>query len=401
VVVAASLAVPDHGTLKLGIAEALGCTGGGPGTGVTEQRWQRLAPTTQPGAVTALATDGFLPLRGLYTGLSVEEALASINLIVTDETGKKLPGSIKAFGGPNRQVFGWTATEPLAIGQHLTAFVSVASMFDPLSNLTQTYALQVVGPPEALPEPSAVFYGWTDTYKGVGPMALCQVAVSSCGGPTMREVSSNFEATGHAVELFSKVAPQSGVAWEISLASPAGSPESTSYSSYPVVVTSAYEGAQVFGEIAFTLTTAEVCAVVITKDLRTGAEVRGDVCGVPQPAVRIKTDGLSLSACSEPPSAAARDLWCEARKKDSQSCDLPAANPNEPTVPAANPSEPTVPGPVVSDPMNADASDSDRGPATSKGCQLGGSGSPGSGGAWALSLAALGVAAARRRRYRA
>jgi hypothetical protein len=330
-----------------------------------------------------------LPLRGIYTGLSVEEALASIHLIVTDETGNEVPGSTKAFGAPHQQVFGWTATEALAIGQRLTAFIS-ASTFDPLSNITHTYALEVLGPPEALPEPSAVFYGWSDTYQGVGPLVSCKVPLSSCGS-SVYQVSSAYEATGHSVELFSKVAPKSGVAWEIALASPSGSPESTSYSSYPVLVTSAYEGAQIFGEIAFALTANEVCAVVITKDLRTGAEVRGDVCGTPEPATRIKTDGSALSYCDEPPTAAARDLWCEARKKDSRPCDEPAENS----------SEPTVPGPVNTDAMNADDAAADRAAATSKGCQLAGPGSTASGTAWALSLAALVVGVARRRRYSA
>jgi hypothetical protein len=395
VMLAASLVVPEQGGWRLGVPDALGCTGGGPGTGGAgappEPMWQRLAPAGEPGAVTPVATDGFLPLRGIYTGLSVEEALASINLVVTDETGNKVLGSIKAFGESHQQqVFGWTATQALAIGQRLTAFISVTSTFDPRSTLTQTYALEVVGPPEALPEPSAVFYGWSDAYKGVGPLVSCNAPLSSCG-PSVYQVSSAYEATGHLVELFSKVAPKSGVAWEVSLAAPFGSPESASYSSYPVLVTSSYEGAQIFGEIVFGLTANEVCAIVVAKDLRTGTEARGEVCGAPEPATRIKTDGLPLSYCDEPPSAAARDLWCEARKKDSRPC--------EPT--AENPSEPTVPGPVASDPMNADADAeaSDRAAATSKGCQQGGPGSTASWGAWALSLAALSGGAARRRRY--
>lgn len=377
VVLAPSLALPNSGTLKLGIAEAMACTGGGPGTGGAvappEPMWQRLAPAGAAGAVTPIATDGFLPLRGIYTGLSVEEALASINLIVTDETGKKVPGSIEAIGAPHQQVFGWTATEALAIGQRLTAFISVTTAFDPPSNLTQTYALEVEGLPEALPEPPAEFNGWSDTYKGIGPVALCQLQASSCGPSSLQEISSNFEATGHSVELFSKLAPQSGVAWEISLAAPFGSPESTSYSSYPVLVTSAYEGTRVFGEIAFGFAAKEVCAIVIAKDLRTGTEARGEVCGAPEPATRIKTDGLPLSSCEEPPSAAAHDLWCEARKKDSRPCDEP--------------------GPV--------AAASDRIAATSQGCQQGAPGSSPSWTAWALSLAALGVGVARRRRYSA
>jgi hypothetical protein len=391
VMIAASLVVPEQGGWRLGVADALGCTGGGPGTGGAvappEPMWQRLAPAGEPGAVAPLATDGFLPLHGVYSGLSVEEALASINLVVTDETGKAIPGRIEAFGAPERQVFGWTATASLAIGQHLTASISVPAALDPFLYLTTTYALEVVGPPEALPEPSARFHGWSDTYKGVGPLVSCKTPANSCTGSSSAQVASAYEATGHVVELGSHVAPKSGVAWEITTAQSSRAPEST-LSSYTALVTSSYSGGEV-GYVRFGLTADQVCAIVIVKDLRTGAEVRGEVCRAPEPATSIATDGLPLSNCDEPPSAAARDLWCEARKKDSRPC--------EPT--AANPSEPTVPGPVASDPMNADAAASDRAAGTSKGCQLGGPGSTASWGAWALFLAALSGGVARRRRY--
>ena len=127
---------------------------------------------------------------------------------------------------------------------------------------------------------------------------------------------------------------------------------------------------------------------VIVKDLRTGTEVRGDVCRATEPASSIDT-GVPLANCIEPPNASVRDLWCAARGLDSPLC----------AAPAMDPSEPATTDPVAAEPMTSDATSATRPAATSRGCQLGQPGSATSGAAWALALAALSVAVVRRRRH--
>lgn len=385
---AASLVVPKLGDWPLGVSEALACTGGGSGVGEGVARgptWLSLAPAGELGTTTRIATDGFLPLRGSYWALSVEQALAGIKLVATDESGNEIAGKLEAFGAPEQQVFGWTATHALSIGQRLNVAISIDSAFY-APGVGGTYALEVVGPPEALPEASATFGGWADTYDGVGDLVSCTGQVSTCGSSQL-QVYGAYKAAGHSVDLFADVAPASGVVWEVSIAQSPSQPESKPYPSQPVLITGAYASELPIGAVAIDLDAKQACVAVIVKDLRTGAEVRGDVCHAPEPSLSIDTAGVFLAGCEAPPNAAVRDLWCQARTKASRPCDLPTPDSNDPTDPT--PSDP-------SDPMTSDADASHRS-GTSQSCQLGSV--PGSSpGAWALCLAAIGVAIARRQR---
>lgn len=402
-VLAVSMVVPEPGSLRPGIPEALACSGG-PGVSSgnaapPEPGWSLLKPAQadEPGIgpATAIATDGFLPLQGSYVSMSVEQARASIQLVVTDETGKEIPGRVQAFGAPEQQVFGWTATTALTAGQHLTASLSVPAALDAFA-VGGKFPLEVVGAPEALPEPSAVFQGWRDNYDGVGALVPCHADFGSCGSNEI-QVYGAYEASGHSVDLFSHMAPKSGVVWEVSIAQSSSDPESTSFPFPPTLVTGSKDSERLIGAVELSLAADQACALVIVKDLRTGAEVRGDVCHAAEPATSINTGGAMLSSCTEPPNPAVRDLWCQAR--NGFQCDLPVADPTAPAGSAPMPSDPAVGmGQEPSDPTPSNAATSAPTAATSKGCQLGQPGSATSWTAWALSLAALSVAVVRRRR---
>lgn len=408
VVSVAALAVPRQGALPVGIPEALGCSGAGsvamPGP------WRSLvaadADAKPSEAVLRADTDGFVVLTGTYSGLTSEEALASIRLVVTDSAGNEVPGSVAslattAVGDGFVEQFGWTATTPLAVGTRLTAQLGVTPT---LAHASHTYSLEVVGPAAAPPMPAATFSQWADVYNGTGEPSTC--ATSPTGGscsptPPVVQVYSAYELTSGQVRLDVEL-PMSGVAWLVTAAESATHPETTLGYGQERFITGPNSDALI-GTFSLATKATEACALVTIKDLRTGKSVSTDTCAAREPA---KFTWAGLGSCAQPPNEALRDLWCKARTSEGMTCDAPTT----PTTGSAGSAglagsgslggseglgggPPETPG-TTDDANGSESTDKAH---VSQGCQLG-HGSPSS--AWLFGGAALALRALRRRPLR-
>ncbi|HEX2871712.1 MAG TPA: hypothetical protein VHP33_10655 [Polyangiaceae bacterium] len=375
VVFVATMAMPRQGELPLGIHEALGCSGTGSGSvAPPEPSWFSLtaADAVDPTATLRVDTDGFVAFIGSSYGLTAEQELAGIQLVVTDGAGAEVPGTLARLGtDPGR--YGWTASEPLAVGTRLTAALTTTPTLDP-ANAHHTYTLEVIGAP-AVPQPAAAFADWDERYRGTGGMLSCPVAPGTCTSPSTAMVPSTFEAAGGSVALRFDGLPPSGVAWDVTIAQSATHPDSTLWNVYRAFVTGPNSTSADLGGVGFGVDSSEACALVIVKDLRTGKEVSGESCSAKQPATTVSTES-SLRECTEPPNQAVRSLWCQVRFGKGKPC-----SDETPDVTDPNP---------ITEGNTADTTRHESG-----GCQLGHGGSLS---AWLVPGAALAFAVLRRRR---
>jgi hypothetical protein len=379
---AVSMVVPEQGSLPLGIPEALGCsgTGAGPSGSVAppEPAWTYLAPALADGsAAIPVATDGFVLFNGGYVGLSDEQALAGLKLVVSDQDGNQVPGTVARLGTSTQQ-FSWIATEPLTLGAHLTASFSALPVTDP-SYASGKFTLDVVGPPPTLPTPSALFHGWTDIYVGSGAQVDCGAVMSTgCGGTYSPQVFTTYEAQRSEVMLSTDLAPTSGVAWEVTTSQSNSNPDGDLAYSQTALVTGPLSSSWPLGQLTFGLDVDQVCVTVTIKDLRTGKETSGDVCHAVEADRESWTPDLGL--CTAPPSEATRELWCRARTALGQTC---SPTPLDTTPPDGSTPNDATPSTAASN-------------NESSGCQLTRRNAPNSA-AFAVGLAALAFAVARRR----
>jgi hypothetical protein len=242
-----------------------------------------------------------------------------------------------------------------------------------------TYTLEVVGPPPALPTPSAQFDGWTNEYTGNGNYVECGPTINGgCSGPRRTEACTGYDLSGAYVSLTWNVTPPSGVAWAVT-----SSPEPHLEPITSTTIVSGPKKAQAaLGTLPFGLDAKRACSSLTVTDLRTGKQASADVCH------DVEADRTSiineLAACSTPPTEALRGQWCAARTARGLECGTTPSVPND-TVPDRTPEGPTS--------TNAATDDSSH---EASGCELTRRSSSGPT-ALVLSLAALGVAVLRRR----
>lgn len=393
----ATMAVPQEGTrLPLGIPEALGCSGSGSGSGsggaVTPPTpgWFYVGAdeAVESGDTIAVATDGFFIFAGSYVGLTEEQALAGLEVTVTTEDGKEIPGSVASI--PNYSRFTWTAKAALPIGAQLSVRLNGTPRTDS-GNPSAQYKLEVVGEPEPLPEPALSFYGWTTAYFGSGEMVDCQgpEVRTECGRPLPSNVYAAYEVTGGFVELRASTTPKSSVAWEVTISESTQAADNTLYYATPALVTGPRQPQASSGRLGFGLVAEQICAVVTIKDLRTGGSASADICHGIEDATRVSSNSR-LAECDQPPNDAVAELWAAERASQGGDSDSPNASPGEP-VTSGNP-----PNPPTSSHDGAAASNSDAG-----GCQIARLSSSGFGGLGALGIAVLGLARISRLRRRA
>jgi hypothetical protein len=367
-----NLALPEHEALPVGVPEALGCSGSGslpssPGaTAPPTPQWFEVAPSQNDGKPVSVATDGFFTIAPRYYGFTEEEALAALEVIVTDEAGQDVPGKLALV----EHNFTWAATTPLKIGAHLKASLGATSIS---STVGGDFALEVVGEPEPLPEPSAEFYGWTKSFHGVGSPVTCGVALPGGCGSAPSMASTAYEEDGGFVDLRCTTLPKAGVLWRLSVEQSAIATDGRLYYSTGGIVTGpAFVSTQELGRVGYDLGATRACAVIVIKDLRTGKESRADTCHAVEATTEVNTNDF-LRDCSSPPNEGVRELWCRLHSGLGEGC-----NGTAPTEPVTEPGTPG-PGPVT-------ITHADAGSRESSGCQLGVTPSPS---AWWASLVAL------------
>lgn len=205
----ANLALPAYESLPVGVPDALGCSGGPGYIAPSEPRWLSVKPAQNDEKSVPVATDGFFAIDGSYVGLTDEQVLASLEVVVSDDGGSVVEGEVRWI----EHTLTWAAKEPLEIGQRLTASLKGTSLSAP--PVGGDYTLEVVGEPDALPAATWIGSTWTQVYRGVGQGAMCPdfiPAYGGCGGTAPPQfVSTAYEADGGVVDLASTTEPKAGV----------------------------------------------------------------------------------------------------------------------------------------------------------------------------------------------
>jgi len=414
---AGSMLLPAHTQLHWGIGGASACSGGAPGVpGAAAPReagftWLKPSLAFHPGSPAApvpVATDGFFVIDAEGSMLSVDDAAAGMQVVVSDASGATLEGETKLLleKGDGWYLFGWSAKSPLPAGAQLTATLSGAPITSgALGNVGGQFPLTVVGEPTALPEPSFAFSRWVDFYHLPADEQWLTCQSTICGvAQTLRVPATLEKRVG--VELTWQPPPVvGGVAWALRVEPSTTNPD--------VNVNGAYAGdylgdapassAVSLGRALFPTEAARYCVTLVLKDLRTGEEKRSEVCAEPEPATLAETDS-SLGQCDEPPPAL-RDPWCALKAGTDKDCNVdPGGIATDPVDnlagsggsqgggPATNPVDR---GGSESTPPVDDARPNAASPRTSKGCAIG-STSRAEGAGWLF--AALAIAAGLRAR---
>jgi hypothetical protein len=318
-----TLLVPEGVGLPMGIGEALGCGGTlDPGSAPGWVGLTQVLPTSEENPSVPVATDGFFAIEVHVDEMTAEAAQASMNVVVTDESGLLVPGETKLLS--KRQegwyLFGWTAKAPLDEGAELTAELSASPRseraYGPIGG---SFPLVVVGAPTPLPEPSLVFSAWADFFHGVGGSASsCKAESRYCSdGPIPIPATVTKQV---AVDVTWKAPPTSGgVAWKPRVEASPSHPDAIAIgpSTFQEFTGGATE--RDLGYVTFPTDAESYCVTLVLEDLRTHEERRTEVCEKPQAAQRSHTD-TRLDRCREPPSPALTEAWCRLREGDDPEC---------------------------------------------------------------------------------
>jgi MYXO-CTERM domain-containing protein len=317
-------------------------------------------------------TNAFFPVTAVTHGLSAEQTQAQIQLHVTDGGGAEIAGDLRLLAQEaGAYKFGWSARAPLAVGDRLNVVLTADPSASGAASVGGSFELSVVGPPAALPEPELVLTRWARYYQGTGEPLTCR------WNPPCTSRDLSLSVPGALLERVSAQpswlppATNSFLAWRLrwwtTLESADGAPAEGGWNYWgfgqdPVV----------FGHLALP---DRHCVTLQIEDLRSGETRRAETCAEPGPLERFATD-TRLQECSEPPSAALTQAWCNLKGGTPPQC-------------AELPAEQGAPGTNVVATSDPEADDS-------WGCQLGSSSSGGTlGGA---AIAALALLGARRRR---
>jgi hypothetical protein len=309
---------------------AEGCSGYGSLGGPPGWRYFVVASKSEQERV-EVGTDGFVLLEATFTGHDEEGEPAEIEVTASDQVGPvagrlELLRSVTRPGRPVVNYWGWQADEPLPVGSIVQLSFGISNGLWPISD---TVELEVVGEPAALPTPSAALGEWVDYRRGAGELVECTIDLDfgSCGDPEAETILVPEGEVRHWANdtLWQVPEIQGMVAWAAHAELSGPLDDAVTVEDEVVVVGGVDVGDVDAGMVVFPSDAEEYCVVLVVEDLRTGEEVRSEpVCGDPEQAIgsgvpifapRLFHDHR-LDQCTQPPTAASKDLWCAYHPED-------------------------------------------------------------------------------------